>query len=129
MNGMTIVSAMGPMRKAVTGAAAFSSSCANPKTRPWRSKAIDRWSTVCSAASMTGTSPSHTTMPMTSGTIEERRANTEQTVQFTRLPSRMTRNGREPSPNRATTRPPAMNERLIPPHRKPHVSTETRFSP
>ena len=54
MNGITKVSANGPIMKAVIGAAAFSTSWAKPNTRPCRSNGIDRWSTVCSAASITG---------------------------------------------------------------------------
>ena len=60
------------MRNAVSGAAAFSTSCAKPNTRPCRSNGIARCSTVCSAASITGISASHTIIPIVSSTIEER---------------------------------------------------------
>ncbi len=48
MNGMNARSAIGPMAIAITGDAAFSTICANPNTRPWRSKGIERCRTVCS---------------------------------------------------------------------------------
>ena len=99
MNGMNTRSAIGPMKIAVSGAAAFSTSWAKPNTRPWRSNGIDRCSTVCSAASITGISSSQTNMPMVSSTIDERSVNMEHTIQLTRLPASTMRSRARPEPD------------------------------
>ena len=129
MNGMNTASASGAMAKAVSGDAAFSTSWANPNTRPWRSKGIERCSTVCSAASITGMRASHTTMPAASIQIEDRKAKTEQIVQLTRLAASRARSGLRPRPRRATTMPPAMKARLMNAHSRPQASTDTSVSP
>ena len=129
MNGMNTRSATGPMNIAVSGAAAFSTSWAKPKTRPWRSNGIDRCSTVCSAASMTGIISSQMNMPTASSTIDERSVNVAHTIQLTRLPASTMRTGRDPRPTLATTRPPTMNAELTTPNSIPHVSTDTSSSP
>ena len=54
MNGITKNSVMGAIRNAVSGEAACSTLCANPKTRPCRSKGTTRCRIVCSAASAYG---------------------------------------------------------------------------
>ena len=129
MRGIITSWAKGPTAMAVTGDAAFSTSWANPNTRPWRSKGMTRWSTVCSAASIIGMSASQTAMPTASSTIEERIVNTEHTAQQMRLPRRISRSGDRPRPLRATTRPPAIMTKLRPPHRKPQASTLTSSRP
>ena len=129
MNGMNTRSAIGPMNIAVSGAAAFSTSWAKPKTRPWRSNGIERCSTVCSAASITGIISSQMNMPTASSTIDERSVNVAQTIQLTRLPASTMRAGRDPSPTLATTSPPMMNAVLTTPNSRPHVCTDTIDSP
>jgi hypothetical protein len=54
MNGIATNWATGLMRKAVSGAAACSTLCAKPNTRPWRVNGTTFCSTVCSAASAKG---------------------------------------------------------------------------
>ena len=68
-------------------------------------------------------------MPIVSSTIDERSVNAAHTVQLTRLPSRTSRTGFGPRPTLATIRPPAMNARLMTPHSRPHVSTDTSDRP
>ena len=63
MNGMATNCAIGLIKNAVSGAAASSTLCAKPNTRPWRSKGTTFCRTVCSAASAKGTRQSQTNMP------------------------------------------------------------------
>ncbi len=68
-------------------------------------------------------------MPMVSSTIDDRSANVAHTIQLTRLPISRRRKGVGPSPNLATSSPPATNAMLMNPHKKPHASTDTNDSP
>ena len=129
MNGMATNWATGLIRNAVSGDAAISTLCANPNTRPWRSKGTTFCSTVCSAASANGTRHNQTNMPTASSRIHERSVNTLDTAHITTLTASNVRSGFAPSPRRATIRPPTMNPALSTPNSRPHTSTDTSESP
>ena len=62
MKGMNTNWVSGPIRNAVMGEAAFSTLCAKPITRPWRSSGTTFCTMVCSVASANGTDSVHTSM-------------------------------------------------------------------
>ena len=129
ISGMKISAASGPMMIEVMGDAAFSTIWAKPNTRPCFSNGIDRCSTVCSAASMTGIISSQTKQPTVRSGIEDCTVNTEQMIQFTRLQPTISFTGVLPRPNFATAMPPAMNAVMMKPQRMPQVWTETSSRP
>src|SRR5690606_23032590 len=83
MNGMKKNCAMGPIRKAVSGAADNSTLWANPMTRPSRSVGTTFCNTVCSHASTNGTTLIQINSDVASSQIEGCSVMTMQTIQQT----------------------------------------------
>ncbi len=129
MYGTIQNSATGAMRNEVSGAAAASKVIARPKTRPCFSNGTTRWITVCSAASIAGISSMNTQMPAMNSHAQSRSASTEPTMPSTPTATSMVRTGFDPSPNRATSAPPAMKPVPAMPNTMPHISTENRVRP
>src|SRR6478735_3022481 len=129
MYGMSQNCAMGPMRKAETGAAADSTLAAKPNTRPCFSKGTTRCTIVCSEASAIGMRAMKIRMPSPYSHHHSRIAKVMPSSAMPMLTSSIVRTGFLPRPNFATSAPPMMNPKLVTPRTIHHISTEKSVSP
>ncbi len=109
--------------------AAISALVAKPNTRPCFGSGTTRCSTVCSAASAIGISAMYSRMPTAISQMCSRSVKPKQMIHMTTFASSRLRNGRGPSPLRATHAPPTRKPKLSTPHMIPQASTDIRVRP